>query len=222
MKKKARAVLQPTRAGMLVQLRFDTGLTSEQYVTEQGWLRARLTRCPRHPRGGCGFARHGTYARKRPAGTRIARWYCPRAHCTWSLLPDPLAARFPGTLQELEDVVAAVECSRSLEEAADRLRPDEVSLPSALRWITRRVRLVRPLLGLLVGLLPLLGGAPTVHAFRQRLACECVLLSLRANLALPLSALPRPLGFDPARRGGGESTKVFQQHLGPDPPAAAR
>ena len=83
---------------MPVQLRFDTGLAGAEYVTRELWRRAILPRCPLHPRGGCGLARHGSYARKRPAGTRIARWYCPQGHRTFSLLPDHLAARFPGTL----------------------------------------------------------------------------------------------------------------------------
>jgi hypothetical protein len=62
------------------------------------------------PNGGCGFARHGTYyARGTPPGTEIARWYCLTGHCTFSLLPDCLAARLPGTLAEVESVVRAVE-----------------------------------------------------------------------------------------------------------------
>jgi hypothetical protein len=58
-------------AGLIpVQLRFETGLTGAHYVTREGWREARLSRCPLHPRGGCGFARHGTYERKTPAGTQ--------------------------------------------------------------------------------------------------------------------------------------------------------
>jgi hypothetical protein len=206
-----------------VQLRFATGLTSDQYVTRQAWRQASLPRCPVHPRGGCRFARWGTYARVDPPGTRIARWYCPDAHRTFSLLPDHLAARFPGTLHEIEQVVAAVEQASSLEAAADGLRRDDVSLPSAMRWTRRRVRLVRPLLTILVGLLPqlLLGCAPTLQAFGIRLGCDPVLLRLR-ELAQPhLQALPRPLGFGPSPAAGGERKPAHQQHRGPDPPAAA-
>ena len=75
----------------------------------RSWRLASLARCPLHPRGGCGFARHGTYERMSPPGTQIARWYCPQGHRTFSLLPDHLAARFPGTLSEIEQVVATVE-----------------------------------------------------------------------------------------------------------------
>ena len=38
-----------------------------------------------HPQGGCGFARHGSYERVDPPGTRIARWYCRVGHQTFSL-----------------------------------------------------------------------------------------------------------------------------------------
>ena len=137
-----------------VQLRYHSGLTSEQYVNAEAWCAARLERCPNHPHGGCSFARHGTYSRKTPVGTRIARCYCPESHTTFSLLPDCLAARLPGTLAELEAVVAAVEQTPSLISAADQLRSDEIELPGALRWLRRRVRLVHNALRHVLGLLP--------------------------------------------------------------------
>jgi hypothetical protein len=56
------------------------------------------------------------------------------------LLPDHLAARFPGTLSQIEQVVAAVEQAPSVEAAADRLRGDDITLASALRWVRRRDR----------------------------------------------------------------------------------
>ena len=56
-------------AGLMpVQLRFETGLTGAEYVTREAWREARLSHCPLHPRGGCGFARHGTYERKSAGG----------------------------------------------------------------------------------------------------------------------------------------------------------
>src|SRR2546428_7726435 len=88
---------------------------------------------------------------------RIARYYCPTAHETFSLLPDGLASRFPGDLDDLERVVAHVEAARSIEAAADQLRPDIV-LPSAVRWVRRRLTLVRTTLLAIVTLLPDLGG----------------------------------------------------------------
>lgn len=208
-------------AGLVpVQLRFDTGLTGADYVTREAWREARLSCCPLHPRGGCGLARHGTCERKRPAGTLIARWYCPQGHCTFSLLPDHLAARFPGTLSEIEQVVATVEQANALEAAADALRSDPVTLTSAVRWVRRRVAPVQGLLTVMVGLLPqlLLGCAPTMGALRERLSCQQVLMLSRELAQVHLQALARPLGFQHPPYAGGERNLRFQQRMGPDPP----
>jgi hypothetical protein len=206
---------------MPVQLRFDTGLAGAEYVNRELWRSATLARCPLHPRGGCGFARHGSYERKRPAGTRIARWYCPQGHCTFSLLPDHLAARFPGTLAEIEDVVLAAEQARSLEACAHALRPEPISLPAALRWVRRRLAAVRPVLRTAVAMLPQLlqGCAAHVAALRERLGSASVLARLRQTLAPHLPALAFPLGFRHRHRGGDAARRPSQQHMGPDPPA---
>ena len=207
-----------------MQLRYQSGHTSETYVTEEAWRSASLPGCPLHPKGGCDFARHGSYARVDPPGTRIARWYCPQGHRTFSLLPDHLAARFPGTLGEIEAVVAEVECARSMEAAANALRPDDVTLATAVRWIRRRLRLVHAVLKVVVSLLPdlCLGSAPTVCSVRARLACEPVLTALRHFAHRHLQALPRPLGFLPPGGDPGGRRTHFQQHMGPDPPQRAR
>jgi len=207
---------------MPVQLRFDTGLAGAEYVTRELWRSASLTRCPLHPRGGCGFARHGNYARKSPAGTLVARWYCRLGHCTFSLLPDHLAARFPGTLAEIEDVVLAAERAPSLEACAQALRPVSISLPAAVRWLRRRLALVRPLLPIVVTLLPQLHGcAPKLSAVRERLRVPVALTRLRAALAEQLGALATPLGLRYRRRDGDAAAKRLQQHVGPDPPQSA-
>lgn len=155
-----------------------------------------------------------------PPGTRIARWYCPEAHRTFSLLPDHLAARFPGSLHEIEEVVAAVEQARSVEAAADQLRSDDITLTSAVRWVRRRVAPVRALLTIVIGLFPqrLLGCAPTIAALRERLACEPVLVVLREVAELHLQALAPPLGFKHPSPRGGERHHRFQHPMGPDPP----
>ena len=64
----------------------------------QGLSAARITRTADADGRGAtvGLARHGTYARKTPRGTRIARWYCPQSHTTFSLLPDCLARAAAG------------------------------------------------------------------------------------------------------------------------------
>ena len=208
-------------AGLMpVQLRFETGLTGAEYVTGKAWCEARLLHCPLHPSGGCRFARHGAYARKTPPGTLIARWYCPQGQRTFSLLPDHLAARFPGTLCEIEQVVATVEQAKSVEAAADTLRRDAVTLTSAIRWVRRRLRLVRALLTIVVGLLPqsLLGCAPKISAVRERWACPQVLVALRERARAHLQALARPLGFRHPPYPAGEHPRGLQQPMGPDPP----
>ena len=158
-----------------VQLRDPSSLTSEADVAQGAWQRASLPGCPRHPAGGCGLARHGTYPRHRPAGIRI------------------LASRFPGDLDDLERVVAQVDGARSIEAAADVLRPDIV-LPSAVRWVRRRLTLMRATLLAVVTLLPdLFGGDAHLQAVRAALATDHALVTLRARAASLLPALPRPL-----------------------------
>lgn len=203
-----------------MQLRFATNLTDEQYVKTQAWRDATLPRCPLHPSGGCGFARHGTYERVVPPGTRIARWYCPEGHRTFSLLPDCLAARTSGTLEEVEAVVRAVEQAPSLESAAQSLRLD-IELPGALRWLRRRVHAVHRALHLLKGLRPeLFATCPsTLLAFGQLLALTGVLVGLREIAAVHLHVLPPPLGLRPPLAPGGEVKPPFQHRVGPDPPA---
>lgn len=203
-----------------MQLRFDSGHTSQTYVSAQAWREASLACCPLHPKGGCGLTRHGTYARKHPPGTRIARWRCARARRTFSLLPNHLAARFPGTLIELETVVATVERSSSVEAAANALRPDCISLASAVRWVRRRVRLVRGNLNVVMSLLPalFLNCAPRVEALSAWLGVPAVLPALRAIAADHLGNLSPPLGFRPPQDPGGGRHARFQHDMGPDPP----
>jgi hypothetical protein len=205
-----------------VQLRFDTGLTSEEYVSRQAWRDATLKRCPLHPQGGCGFERHGTYERVDPPGAQIARWYCREGHCTFSLLPDCLAARFRGSLAEFEDAVACAEQGESLERTADRLRADLSDLFAAVRWLHRRRKLLEHLFILLRGLVPELfaGCVPRVSVFRAALQCDSALVRLRAIAAPWLAVLPPPLGFGPWPPRGGGPRPPRQHSIGPDPPSA--
>jgi len=204
-----------------LQLRFRTGLTGEQYVKARGWRRATLARCPNHPGGGCSLARHGTYARKTPPGTRIARWYCPESHTTFSLLPDCLSARLPGTLAELEDAVATAGDARSVAAAAATLRDGRSEPAGAVRWLRRRIRLVGRALTAVRGLLPhrFLGCAATVPAFRDRLGTDAALAWLREIAAPQLPALPTPLGFAQHAVDAGNPPAAVQQRVGHDPPA---
>jgi len=180
-----------------VQLRHECSLPGEAYVARSAWRDASLAACPRHARGGCGFVRHGTYPRRTPTGMRIARYYCPTAHETFSLLPDCLASHFPGALDPIEQVVATVETARSVEAAADVLRPD-ITLPSAVRWIRRRLTPVRRALLAVVTLLPdLFTSDARLGAVRLALATPSALVALRTHAAAHVATLPTPLGFHP-------------------------
>ena len=164
-----------------------------------------MDECPFHPAGGCGLARHGSYARVHPAGVRVARFLCPSQGETISLLPAFLAARLPATLDEVQAVVDAVEAAPSIAVAAETLRPaDEehaVTSISAARWVRRRLRPILAALVALVTLLPELSGcAPTLAAIRARLGRARVLVALRQLGHAHLGALGPPLGLH-ARAG---------------------
>lgn len=209
------------RTRLAVQLRWKTEFTSEEYVTQQAWRSATLSACPVHPQGGCGIARHGAYERKNPAGVLIPRWYCREGHLTVSLLPDFAASRLSSSLDEVEDVVAAVEVAPSLEAAASELRPD-IELPGAVRWTRRRVSAVRVTLTVMVGLLPaLLAGIElSILSFRAALSAARVLVALREVAADHLPALPPPFGFGPRPKPRNRTTQASQQEAGPDPPSS--
>ena len=194
--------------------------TGEEYVSQHAWRNASQSSCPLHPKGGCGFARHGTYELLSPPETRIARWYCPQGQRSYSLLPDCLAARLPGTLAEIEAVVGSVEQDKSLEAACVDLRL-EIELPGVLRWVRRRVQAVHATLHLLKGILPdfFEKCELTLAAFSQRLGVVEVLSALRQIAALYLAFLPSPFGLCPRRPGDGEQGQPHQHPAGPDPPA---
>lgn len=204
-----------------MQRRYQTNLTSTEYVSGQAWREASLPRCPLHPQGGCGFARHGYYERINPPGCRIARWYCRLGHQTFSLLPDCLAARWSGSLTEIEAAVDAVEQAPSLEAATATIRL-EIELPGALRWLRRRAQAVHTTLVLLKGLLPetLATITPTLAAFRSALGADTVLVLLREIAADFLPALPPPLGFRPPVVNANAGDNARQHRAGPDPPAS--
>jgi hypothetical protein len=189
-----------------VQLLWKYPLADARYVTESAWESATLDGCPFHPEGGCGVEKLGSYPRVRPTGVRIPRWWCPKRGASISLLPSFLAARLPGTLAAVEDVVAAVEEAGSVAAAVDAVHPpqadDAIGLVGALRSMHRRVRAVRAALLAIATLMPerFAGVAPTLSAFREALAHEAfaggrVLAVLRQIAERHLAALPVPLGF---------------------------
>jgi hypothetical protein len=209
------------RAGFgSVQLRFKTGLTSEEYVKQKAWQSASLQRCPNHLSDGCGFARHTAYARMEPPGAFIARWYCPESHTTFSLLPDCLASRLSSTLREVEEVVAAVEATEdSVECVAQRLRPD-IGTQGAVRWVRRRMLGAAVALLAVKGLRPdvIAGAEPNIQSFRVVLGVEHVLPALRELAAAQVRAVPAPIGFGHRHRRADAGPDHFQHGTGADPP----
>lgn len=163
--------------------------------------------CPFHPEGGCGLQKLGTYGRVAPPGTRVPRWWCPRERCSVSLLPNFLAARWSGTLDEVEAVVATVEEAGGISAAVELVHPSDAEIPLGLdgakRSITRRLRAVYAALLAVITLLPdvLLGVPATLSGLRAVLSTERVLVSLRSLAARHLASLPAPLGF--RTRGSG-------------------
>lgn len=201
-----------------MQIRFATEVTGEEYVTRKLWQQASLEHCPLHPEGGCGFRRHTAYERKSLPGAFVARFRCPQARRTFSLLPDCLASRFPAELREMEDVVAKVEQAASQEAAARDLWP-ELELASALRKLRRWRRAVVVMLVVVRGLYPdLFVDEPSVTAFREHLG-EPVLVALRKKVARHLHALPPPLGFGPRPKPRPPRPSELQHEAGPDPPS---
>lgn len=169
---------------MQILMRTSSGV--EAYVAGREWQGAKLPRCPLHPCGGCGIARHGSYARAKPSGVRVARWYCAQGHRTFSLLPDFLAARLPGLLVEVEEASIMAARSPSIEAAAASMRGLEVSLPAAIRWLRRRLRPVQRVV-------QLLRDADPERAIILDHGC---LTRLRLDLDDEvLARLPPPLGF---------------------------
>ena len=211
-------------AGNGVVIRHPTTVTSEQYLIEEGWRVATLEQCPLHPEGGCGLSRHGSYRRVWPAGVRVARFLCPAARVTISLLPDFLASRLTGTLAEVEAAVEAAETAASQEAALEQVRPaaepEAVTLLAGLRWLRRRLSAVRAALVAAVTLVPSLSGCrPTLAALRERLGVTEVLVTLRDIAAAHLPVVNSPLGFRARARRVRSERKRTPHEAGPDPPA---
>ena len=153
---------------------YSQSTTAEDYVTTCGWRDAKLEPVP-HEHGGCRLARHGTYCRKTPAGFRVARYYCPDAHRTYSLAGVPA----------------------SVIEGADRARPGRhVDSHAARRWSVRWVNWVQLILTIAIAIRPdLFANIPvSVTAFRQHTGSETVLVDLRLVASRHLQAMPNPVG----------------------------
>jgi hypothetical protein len=146
---------------------------------------------------------------------------------TISLLPDFLASRLSGTLAEVEQVVSAAEVAPSQEAAVEEVRPafatNAVTLPSALRWLRRRLVAVRAALVAAVTLVPALAECPpTLGAVRARLGVSETLVALRSVAASHLVALAAPVGFRARARARRAAAEPTPHEAGPDPPGRVR
>lgn len=176
-------------------------IADDGYVAGRAWERAKLDTCPFHPEGGCGLTGLGSYPRVRPKGVRVARFWCPKQGESISLLPSFLAAHVTGTLDELERAVVTVEEAASFAAAVEATRPGDVegavALPSAQRWLRRRVGWVAALLRVVLTLVPehFVGVVPTLGAVRTHLGTARALVALREMVSRHLHAVAAPLGF---------------------------
>jgi hypothetical protein len=208
---------------VLVQLRHETELSSEDYVRQKAWLKASLKTCPLHPEGGCGFRKVGYYDRVEPAGLRVAFWHCPLGHRVFSLLPDFVAAHVSSSLVAIEQVVERFEQCRleedmNNEDAAACVGP-AVERASAVRWVNRRRRWVQAALATAVGLLPVLAGCePSLAGVRAVLGGPVVLVRLREIVTGHLAQMPAPLGFGPLPQARDVRLARPPYGLGPAPP----
>ena len=227
-KEKAHVGLRPDREPLRVQIRLKISLSLMEYVTQQGWVKARILRCPFHPQGGCGFHKNGYYERITPVPLKIARMYCPSSQATIGLIPDFLASRVSGTLQAMEDAVVTYESMGSIGVAADTVRPpgmvgedeEPITLEATTRWLRRRVRWVTTTLVTVLGLFPDLfaGVSPTVQSFRGHLGTDSVMMDLRGICSDRLPYLPYPLGFGHGSKSGKRRDFKDQQSPCPDRP----
>jgi hypothetical protein len=137
---------------------------------------------------------------------------------TFSLLPDCLAARLGGSLDEAEQAVVAVETEGVAATARD-LRVEHSELPGVLRWLSRRRRGIRAALLALVSAMPSqLGAVPELRVLRGVLGTERALVALRGIAAGQLHLLPAPLGFCRLSIARAHRDGACQHTKGPDPP----
>jgi hypothetical protein len=128
----------------------------------------------------------------------------------------------PGALDALEEIVGRAEETATIEKAAAEVRPadtaDAVTLPTAVRWVRLRMRLVRVVLLAVFGIFAdrFAPGTPTVAHFRKRLGTTRALVALREIAEAHLHALPRPLGLNPRSRDAPTRTARPQQSPGSD------
>ena len=137
----------------------------------------------------------------------MRRFRCTRCGRTVSLLPQCLAARMSGTLEQAERVVRKVEQAVPEPPRWRDLHPAKHYRGWARAWAERRLEGVRQLLCILPTLVPeVFGGLEARWAdFQGCLKAEqgSRLGELRLSVERHLGHLPAPVGFDTCRPRGG-------------------
>jgi hypothetical protein len=88
-----------------------------------------------------------------------------------------------------------------------------------LRWIRRRLFLIRTTFRQLAQLVPVLQDCrPSLSSFRAALGVEYVLPALRISAGPHLYVLPPPVGFGPRPHRKKRKKPPFQHKTGTDPP----
>ena len=147
----------------------------------------------------------------------VPRFYCRKGRRTFSLLPEFLAARMTGTLEQVEAVVVAAHAGPTQEATATKLRPD-IEPAGALRWMRRRTQPIAVACLAVATLYPKEFSPPATLANMRRQKGAMALLQSMRKLAEPqLQSLPAPFGF--RRRGlwRERSQNLLQHKPGADP-----
>lgn len=188
-----------------MQHRHESELTAAEYVNQKAWRSATPPPCLKGSDCAlCGIRRHGTYGRKTPEGMRIQRWWCHQCRRTFSALPDCLASRYRGTLDDLEAEAVQVELQGSVAGAVRVLYPQCINPEAACRRLSRRVKCIDGILRMVCGLVPVLFGVqPTVCALRLHLGTQSVLFMLRSLCCNHLHVISQPSGFRRPGDGSG-------------------
>lgn len=128
---------------------------------------------------------------------RIARFYCPTARKTFSVLPDFLCSHLSSTMSEVEQVVRHAQVY-GVPSTAAKMHP-RVGPDAAERWVRRRLYAVVAFLVTLQGLYPerLVQCRPNdVVSYECVLGTASVLPALRGFCAAAvLQKLIKPAGF---------------------------
>ena len=186
-----------------------------------------LGNCPLHSKGGMRLRQTWyLYPRQTPQGTRIARWYCPDGHSTFSLLPDCLSSRLPGSLIDVETAINKAENAPSQEAAVHTIFGSISVLPAFCAGSDAELFLVRTTLTLLTRVPScsfLKIASPAFQRLRSALGVEYVLPALADVMQSPICIFYlAPIGFGPLPQRKRDKKTAFQHKTGTDPPLNKR